>query len=188
MSQSSHRQKPRGYFAMGVEGISKPGNVGNLVRSAHSFGASYFFTIDPIVNVKEVAATDTSGAFDHMPLYKYDSVDDFVLPDKCSLVGIELLEDSIELPSFKHPLRAAYVLGRERGNLSDELVEKCDFTIKIPMQFCVNVGVAGAIVMYDRLISMGRFAPRPVKAGAPTEFLPEHIHGGQIIRTQKNTG
>ena len=35
----------RGYFAMGVEGISKPGNVGNLVRSSHSFGASFFFKL-----------------------------------------------------------------------------------------------------------------------------------------------
>ena len=28
----------RGYFAIGVEGISKSMNVGNLVRSAHAFG------------------------------------------------------------------------------------------------------------------------------------------------------
>jgi len=175
----------RGYFAMGVEGISKPGNVGNLVRSAHSFGASFFFTIDPLVNMRDVARTDTSDAFNHLPLYDFESVDALSLPKKCQLVGIELMEDSIDLPSFKHPLRAAYVLGRERGSLSPELVEKCDHIIKIPMQFCVNVGVAGAIVMYDRLVSMGRFAPRPVQAGGPTEFLPEHIHGEQIIRTKK---
>tara|TARA_B100000686_G_scaffold104630_1_gene111877 strand:+ start:1101 stop:1634 length:534 start_codon:yes stop_codon:yes gene_type:complete len=175
----------RGYFAMGVEGISKPGNVGNLVRSSHSFGASFFFTIDPLVNIREVSRTDTSEAFNHLPLYDFESVDAMRLPKKCQLVGIELMEDSVELPSFRHPLRAAYVLGRERGSLSPELVEKCDHIIKIPMQFCVNVGVAGAIVMYDRLVSMGRFAPRPVQAGGPTEFLPDHVHGEQIIRTKK---
>ncbi len=173
----------RGFFAMGVEGISKPANVGNLVRSSHSFGASYFFTIAPVVDFKGMKLSDTSDAFDHMPFYNFNSVEELSLPHKCSLVGIELLEESIDLPSFKHPTRAAYVLGPERGNLSDELVKKCDFIIKIPMKFCVNVGVAGAIVMYDRLISMGRFAPRPVKAGGPTEFLPKHVHGGQIIRT-----
>ena len=36
---------PRGYFAIGVEGISKPVNLGNLPRSAHAFGASFVFTI-----------------------------------------------------------------------------------------------------------------------------------------------
>src|SRR3546814_8737917 len=33
----------RGYFAIGAEGISKPMNLGSLMRSAHAFGASFFF-------------------------------------------------------------------------------------------------------------------------------------------------
>ena len=32
----------RGYFAIGTEDMSKPRNLGNLIRSAHAFGASYF--------------------------------------------------------------------------------------------------------------------------------------------------
>ena len=35
----------RGYFAAGTDGISKPMNLGNLLRIAHAFGASFFFTI-----------------------------------------------------------------------------------------------------------------------------------------------
>lgn len=89
------------------------------------------------------------------------------------------------LPSFRHPARAAYVLGRERGSLSPELVARCEHVVQIPMKFCINVGVAGAIVMYDRMISMGRFAERPVRAGGPTEALKPHVHGGQIIRRQR---
>ena len=34
----------RGYFGFGAEGISKPMNMGNLVRSAHAFGAKFIFT------------------------------------------------------------------------------------------------------------------------------------------------
>ncbi len=175
----------RGYFAMGVEGITKAANVGSIVRSAHAFGASYFFTIAPYLDVRGIEKTDTSGAADHLPFYSFDTLEDFSLPERCSLVGVELVEDSIELPSFRHPTRAAYVLGPERGNISEPLVERCDHIIKIPMKFCVNVGVAAAIVMYDRMISLGRFAPRPVKAGGPTEFLPEHVFGAQIIRKGK---
>jgi hypothetical protein len=95
------------------------------------------------------------------------------LPDKCALVGVEFRSDSIDLPSFRHPMRAAYVLGPEMGSLSPALVERCDHIIKIPMKFCVNVGVAGALVMYDRLLSMGRFSDRPVRAGGPDAALPE---------------
>ena len=36
----------RGYFGIGVEGISKPMNMGSLIRSGHAFGASFAFTVD----------------------------------------------------------------------------------------------------------------------------------------------
>jgi hypothetical protein len=35
----------RGYIAMGVEGVSKAVNLGNLLRSAHAFGASFVLTV-----------------------------------------------------------------------------------------------------------------------------------------------
>lgn len=161
----------RGYFGIGAEGISKELNVGNLARSAHSFGASFFFTITPGLDVEAMRSSDTSGAFDHLPYYQYDNPKQLTLPEGCTKVAVELVEDSIELPSFRHPTRAAYILGPEMGSVSPQIMDQCEHVIKIPMQFCVNVGVAGAIVMYDRLISMGRFAPRPVKAGGPAEEL-----------------
>jgi hypothetical protein len=37
---------------------------------------------------------------------------------------VELVEASIPLPSFRHPLRAAYILGPERGSLSRPIVER----------------------------------------------------------------
>lgn len=174
----------RGYFAIGVERISKPGNVGNLVRSAHAFGASFFFAIDPEPDFRELKLVDTSDAAVHLPVYVHDSVDAFTLPRDCTLVGVELTDDAVELPSFRHPLRAAYVLGPERGSLSEPLMERCDFVVKIPTRFCVNVGVAGALVMYDRMICLGRFAERPVRVGGPTEGAPVHVHGKQKVRNR----
>lgn len=150
---------------MGVEGISKGFNLGNLVRTSHAFGASFFFTIDASVNYADVKSTDTSHADIHMPFYAHKNLADFTLPKDCALVGIELLDEAVDLPSFRHPLRAAYVLGPEKGNLSPALVKRCDHIIKIPVKFCVNVGIAGAIVIYDRMISLGTFAERPVRVG-----------------------
>lgn len=171
----------RGYFGIGVEESSKEGNLGNLVRSSHAFGASFFFAIAPAVNVREVRATDTSGAFDHVPFYKFDTVNDLMLPRGCALVGVELTPDSVKLPSFRHPACAAYVLGPEMGSISPALQARCDHMIKIPMKFCVNVGVAGALVMYDRLIALGRFAPRPVMPGGPVEGMPEPVFGDHRV-------
>lgn len=171
----------RGYFGIGVEGISKAMNVGNLLRSAHSFGASFFFTISPEVDVRGMQASDTSDAFGHIPFYDFKRHEELILPERCAMVAVELLPDSIDLPSFRHPQRAVYVLGREMGNVSDEVLARCDYKIKIPMKFCVNVGVAGAIVMYDRLLSMGKFPDRPVHAGGPGVFAPQRLQSDQIV-------
>lgn len=166
----------RGYFGIGVERISKQLNLGNLVRSAHGFGASFFFTVGSSLSRGESFA-DTSKAAGHLPIYSYPNVADLELPKGCKLVGVELLDDAIDLPSFRHPLLAAYVLGPERGSLSQPLVERCDYIVKIPTSFCVNVAMAGAIVMYDRVRSLGRFAERPVGEGGPALPKDDHRHG-----------
>ena len=53
------------------------------------------------------------------------------------------------------------------GSLSDEMMDKCDYMIKIPTKFCINVQIAGSIVMYDRVRSLGKFAQRPMSPGGP---------------------
>ena len=167
----------RGYFGIGVEGISKELNVGNLARSAHAFGASFFFAVAPHLDLQAMRGADTSGAFDHVPYHHYESIGTFTLPQDCALVGVELTEDAVDLPSFRHPLRAAYVFGPEMGSLSQAMQGRCEHIVKIPMKFCVNVGVAGAILMYDRMLCMGRFAERPVKPGGPLHQRPAHKQG-----------
>lgn len=159
----------RGYFGIGVESISKPHNVGALMRTAHAFGASFVFAVAPAVNLQKFNQTDTSKTADHVPLYEFETVEQIALPRDCRMIGVELMEDAVDLPSFRHPERAAYILGPEAGSLSPEAVEKCDFVVKIPTKFCVNVSVAGALLMYDRLISRGRRPDRPVSPGGPIE-------------------
>ncbi len=156
----------RGYFAIGAERMSKSLNLGNLMRSAHGFGASFTFTIGATYEAKEAVA-DTSKGRNHLPHYDWPDLDSMQLPRGCDLVGVELTDDAIDLPSFRHPIRAAYVLGPELGSLSPELIGKCQFVVKIPTRFCVNVAMAGAIVMYDRVRCLARFADRPVRPGGP---------------------
>ncbi len=176
----------RGYFGIGVEGISKPMNVGNLFRTAHAFGASFVFAIAPAVNLRDLYRSDTSQTAEHVPLHLYDDVASLTLPKGCALVGVELLDEAVVLPSFKHPPRAAYVFGPERGSLSAELLERCDLTTKIPTKFSVNIGVAGAIVMYDRNKVTGRYPLRPQHVGAMAESAVLHIHGKQKIRRRRS--
>ncbi len=175
----------RGYFGIGVEGISKAMNAGNLFRSANAFGASFVFTVAASYAPTAGGRADTSDAPNEVPLYGFETVREMLLPSGCSLVGVELDDRAVDLPSFRHPRRAAYVLGMERGGISEELIACCDHIVRIPTRFSLNLAAAGAVVMYDRLISVRRFAERPVVPGAAPEPLPPHAFGEPVWKRKR---
>jgi tRNA G18 (ribose-2'-O)-methylase SpoU len=171
-------EQMKGYFGIGVERISKPMNIGNLFRSAHAFGASFLFTVGADVS-RLKAPSDTSAAPDSLPTYHFASADELVLPGECALVAVELVDDAVQLPSFRHPKRAAYLFGPERGAVSPALLARADRRVKIPTRFCINLAAAGVVVMYDRMISLGRFAERAVSPMGRPVPLPEPAHGSK---------
>jgi tRNA G18 (ribose-2'-O)-methylase SpoU len=173
----------RGYFGIGVEGISKPMNLGNLFRTAHAFGAAFGFTINAHYSL-ELGKSDTSGTPENIPFYNFKSMDQLVLADGCALIGVELADTAIDLPSFRHPRCAAYVFGPERGELSPNLMDQCSHIVRIPAKFCINVGTAGAIVMYDRIMTTRKFADRPVAWTGKITQHPKHIHGSPKRRNK----
>ncbi|MEQ9444785.1 MAG: RNA methyltransferase [Rhodospirillaceae bacterium] len=175
----------RGYFGIGVEGITKSYNVGNVFRTAHAFDASFVFTVSAVYQRRPGGHTDTSKAVSQLPFYEFPTIEAMSLPTGCALVGVELDDAAVEVPSFRHPQNAAYVLGSERSGLSKAMIARCDHLIKVPTRVSLNLGIAGVVVMYDRLVSRGRFPGRPVTPGGPTQALPEHVHGGPILRRQQ---
>jgi tRNA G18 (ribose-2'-O)-methylase SpoU len=175
----------KGYFGIGIEGPSKAVNVGTLFRTAHAFGASFVFTVRAQYNPRQGSASDTSDTPRSVPTYHFADLEAFRLPLGCRLVGIEITDDAIDLPSFRHPRQAAYIVGSEREGLSADLQSRCDYVVKIPTRFSVNLGVAGALVMYDRLLTLGRYAPRPVAEGAPTEAVPLPVFGDPIYQRRQ---
>jgi tRNA G18 (ribose-2'-O)-methylase SpoU len=175
----------RGYFGVGVDGLSKAMNLGNLSRIANAFGASFFFTVHSQHKLSD-AQSDTSRAQQAMPYYRFSDSGELRLPLDCTLVAVEITEDAVELPRFRHPQRAAYVFGAERLSLSAEMLQRAAFVVKIPMKFSINVGMAGAIVLYDRLISLGGYPPRPLTPGGPQADLPPpHEWGAPKVRDKR---
>jgi tRNA G18 (ribose-2'-O)-methylase SpoU len=174
--------RTRGYFGIGAEGVSKSANIGALLRTGHAFGAAFCFTIGTGWDSRAARTADTADTPLHVPMWRYESVADLSLPRGCALVGIELLEDAIDLPSFRHPLNAAYVLGPERAGLSADLLGRCDHVVRIPTRFALNLAVAGALVLYDRLLQRGRVAERPVGSRGAVEKLRPTGHGAPRFR------
>jgi tRNA G18 (ribose-2'-O)-methylase SpoU len=174
--------RSRGYFGIGAEGVSKSANVGALLRTGHAFGAAFCFTIGTGWDSRAGRTADTADTPLHVPMWRYATVADLSLPRGCKLVGVERVEDAIDLPSFRHPLNAAYVLGPERAGLSAALLARCDHVVKIPTRFSLNLAVAGALVLYDRLLQHGRFAERPVGSRGPVEAPGPTGHGPPRFR------
>ena len=172
----------RGYFGIGAEGVSKSSNVGALLRTAHAFGAAFCFTIGTGWDARAARLADTADTPSHVPMWRYPDLSALSLPQGCVLVGVELLETATDLPSFRHPLNAAYVLGPERAGLSPELLAQCRHVVRIPTRFALNLAVAGALVLYDRLLQHGRFADRPVGSASATAPLPPKGHGPPRFR------
>ena len=169
----------RGYFGIGIEGVSKPINVGNLMRSANAFGASFIFTVGANCDVS-TSASDTSDTTGQVPFYSFESIEDMLLPAGCALIGVEIDKTAVELPSFRHPRRAAYVLGMERIGLTQTMIECCDYLVKIPTKFSLNLATAGGILMYDRMLTMRRFSDRPVVTSGKPVKLDKHVFGTPV--------
>lgn len=139
----------RGFCAIGIERSKTPVNVGTLWRSAGLMGASFIFTIGRRYPHQ---AADTLKAWRHIPYFEFASTDDLIehLPYSCPLVGVEQDPRARLLPGFRHPERACYVLGAEDHGLTGRTLERCHHLIEIPADRCLNVAVAGSIVLYDR--------------------------------------
>ena len=183
-----HPARTRGYVGIGAEGVSKSANVGALLRTAHAFDASFCFLVGTGFDARAGRSADTADTPAHVPLWRFDSAADIRLPERCVLVGVELLDDAAELPSFRHPLNAAYVLGPERSGLSPAVLAQCRHVVRIPTRFALNLAVAGALVLYDRLLQHGRFADRPVHSGGAEASLPApSCHGDPVFRRHNPT-
>ena len=139
----------RGYFGIGIENVKDKLNIGTLWRSANIFGAKFIFTIGRRYGKQ---ASDTMNTPNHIPLYHYRTFDEFYnnIPYGCRLVGVETINTAIEIKNFIHPQRCIYLLGAEDHGLTNKAIDKCHHIVVLPGIYCMNVSVAGSIVMYDR--------------------------------------
>ena len=145
----------RGYYGIGVECLKNKLNYGTLFRTAMIFETNFIFLIGRRFRKQ---SSDTSHSWKYMPLYEYADFQDFNQhrPYDCQLVGIEITDNAISIENYKHPERAIYLLGGEDCGLSAGAMNKCNDIVKIPGNYCLNVSVAGSIVLYDRIVKTNK--------------------------------
>lgn len=138
-------------FHVAIENLQHDFNIGSIVRSANAFNAGGVHIIGRRHwNKRGAMATDK-----YLSLHNHASVDEFVEWCKLnalSIIGIDNVEESVELSQAELPKNVVLVFGQEGPGLSPELAGACEYLVAIE-QFgstrSVNVGAAGAIVMYE---------------------------------------
>lgn len=146
-------------FAVAAWEISKEHNVGTLVRTAHAAAAAEVILLgDRDWNVE---AARTAELYTEVVQLEADI--DLLLAHlerrRWTLVTVELADDAVNLFDATYPERPCFLLGAELGGVPRELVDASALVVRIPqwgLVPCLNLAVAGSIVVYDYLAKRHR--------------------------------
>lgn len=140
----------RGFCGIGVFNPKHEVNIGTLFRSAVCFGANYLFTVGRRYKRQ---SSDTPDSLGHLPCFNHVCFEDLLksLPARTRLVLVENSPEAIPIERFTHPPQAVYLLGAEDHGLPPRILQhKGALTVKINTKYCLNVSVAGSIILFDR--------------------------------------
>lgn len=140
----------RGYFGVVAYHGKTTTNLGTLLRSANVFNAAFVGTIGARYHRQ---SSDTMQTPRHLPVFHWQTVEEFWahIPLGCQPVGVEISDRARPISDWTHPVAAVYLLGPEDGSLPATVLDRCVSIVRLPGAHCLNVAVAGSVVMYDRI-------------------------------------
>ncbi|RLE31319.1 MAG: hypothetical protein DRJ61_11510, partial [Acidobacteria bacterium] len=148
----------RGLRSMAIAGwnTSKEHNVGTLVRTAHAVAAQEVVLVgDREWNIE---AAKTAQDFTDVTILEDETAFlDHVRNRNWSLVAVELDDRAVSLFEAEYPQNPCFLLGAERDGLPQSLIDAAEVVVQIPqwgLVPCLNLAVAGSIVMYDYLAKL----------------------------------
>lgn len=137
----------RGYCGIGLDNPKNSINVGATLRAAGVYNAAF---VAASGGRWGRSCTDTMKHYRHIPLFRPQSVFD-LMPFDCIPVAVDLVDDAIALPDYRHPERAYYIFGAEDATLGERVLSRCRDKVFIPTSACMNLAATVNVVLYDRL-------------------------------------
>ncbi len=137
-----------------LEGVKDPGNLGTIIRTVDSVGASGVIllgdTTDPFA-LEAVRAT--MGSLFHVPLVAA-SLEEFVAWKRARGIPVwgTHLAGAVDYRSVDWPETCVLMMGNEQSGLPEQYVRACDGIVKIPMAGradSLNLAVATAVMLYE---------------------------------------
>lgn len=138
-----------------LDGVEDPHNLGAIVRTAHAAGATAVCIPERrAAPLTEAAVKAAAGALEHLPVVRTGNINramDLLKQRGFWIYGLDERGahryDSVD---FFQP--AAIVLGAEGKGLHQQVKQRCDFLVSIPMAGAIaslNVSVAAGIVFFE---------------------------------------
>lgn len=138
-----------------LDGISDPGNLGGLIRSAVSFNVSAILLSEDCVDIyNPKVVRSTMSAFFKLPFYQLNH-EDLLTFTSHQLLAADL--SGQDLDDYVWEENSILILGNEAHGVSQDLKNHAK-KLTIPMERSMeslNVNVAGSICMYDCYIKRG---------------------------------
>ncbi len=137
-----------------LDGVQDPGNVGTILRTADAFDCDGVFLVNACADLyNPKTARATMGAIFRREAYTVTAEELFALLRKSGVpfYGTALRDDTVPLAEA-NLARAAVAIGSEGRGLSQQVLDECAKTLKIPMNprcESLNAAVAATVVLWE---------------------------------------
>lgn len=132
-----------------LDGVSDPGNMGTIIRTALALGYDAIcYSQGSVSPYNEKVVASSKGAIFKIPVREIELC---ILKLKYQIIVSNLSDDSIPLKEVNTQDNFVLVLGNESHGVKKETVELSDINVKIPISTMesLNVAIAGGILMYS---------------------------------------
>jgi 23S rRNA (guanosine2251-2'-O)-methyltransferase len=151
------RRGGRPPFVVALDGVTDPGNLGAILRSADGAGVTgVILPRHRAAHIGPTAAKSAAGAIEHIPIALVPGLASALATCRQKGVWVVGFDDDAERSLFDLGDLASealvLVLGAEGAGLSRLVRERCDLVVSIPMfgkLSSLNVSNAAALAMYE---------------------------------------
>ena len=137
-----------------LDGVQDPGNVGTIWRTADAFGADAVILVNGCADpFSPKTVRSTMGACFRLPVWEsdFDTLAARLKEAGVPLYTTALREDTADVRELDLS-RAAVVIGSEGRGVSQQALDLCERTVKIPMRprcESLNAAVAASVVLWE---------------------------------------
>lgn len=140
-------------FIVVLDRIQDPGNMGTIIRTADAAGAQSIILLKGCVDIyNPKVIRSTMGSIFDMNIVNCVDEDLDIIKNKGFNIVSSYLNTNNYYNSVDYGEKVALIIGNEGNGIKDEIIDKSDILVKIPIYGkaeSLNAAMASGILMYE---------------------------------------